>query len=113
MSTTPTSRPAGEPLGTLTPRSIVRRALLRFVAVAALGLFAVALASVLVARATSREVAVRDAIARGGTFARAVSGPLVSEGVRNREPQSVAVFSEVMRNRLGESSMEHIRVWDS
>ena len=92
--------------------TVVRSSLLRFVGAGVVGLLVVGVASVLVARSVSRELAVRDAVDQGRTFARAVSAPLVDHGVRRGDDDSVAAFSEVMDNRLRESSMVHIKVWD-
>lgn len=91
----------------------VRRSLRRFLAAAVTGLFVVSVASVLVAQNVSRNMAVRDAIAQGRTFARTVSAPLMHNGVSRGDPESVAAFSEVMDNRLRESSMVRIKVWDA
>ncbi len=92
---------------------MVRRSLLRFVGAVLTGLFVVSVASVLVARSVSRDVAVRDAVGEGRTFARAVSAPLMHDGVSRGDPRSVALFSEVMENRLQEDAMVHIKVWDA
>ena len=92
-------------------RSVVAGAMRRFVATVVVALVLVGLASVLVARAISRDIAIRDSVARGQSFALGVSGPLVDEQVWNRNPASMASFSDVMENRLREGSMRHIKVW--
>ncbi len=85
----------------------------RFAALAALGMVVVGVASITVANSVSRDIALRDAVVRGGTFARGVAGPLVSGGLREADPRSVEAFGEVMTNRLRDGSMVHIKVWDS
>jgi signal transduction histidine kinase len=93
--------------------AVVRRSIRRFVAAALAALGVVSIASVLVAESISREIALQEAVTRGRTFARAVSGPLVDAGMRRGDANSVATFSRVMQNRLQEGSMVHLRVWDA
>lgn len=90
----------------------MRRALLRFVAAAALVLLIVGLFTAFVAYQVSRDVAMRHAESRGTTFARAVAAPLVTGRLREGDADELRDFSEVMYNRLGEGTMVHIRVWD-
>jgi signal transduction histidine kinase len=94
------------------PGTAARRALLRFVAASVVVLIAVGIATVLLARTVSRDVALRHAKERGVTFAQVVSAPLVDSGVRNADPERLGEFTEVMENRLQDRSMVHIKVWD-
>ncbi|MEP7089595.1 MAG: hypothetical protein ABI776_05740, partial [Nocardioidaceae bacterium] len=94
------------------PRTVVRRALVRFVAAGSLALLVVSGTTVVVAQAISKDVAVRHAKSRGITFAQVVSAPLVDDGVRAGGPGKLDVFSRVMRSRLKDDSMVHIKVWD-
>ena len=91
---------------------VARRALTRFVAAAAGALLLVGVASVLVARDISQDMALRHAVARGLAFAEGVGAPLVDDGVRSGDPESLATFTEVMNNRLDEGSMAHIKIWN-
>jgi signal transduction histidine kinase len=93
--------------------SVVRRALMRFLGAAAAALMLVGVGSVLVAHDVSRDLALRHAVANGRTFAVGVGAPLVDGGVKRGDPRSLEVFNEVMSNRLKESSMAHIKIWDS
>lgn len=93
--------------------TVVAEAMRRFVATAVVALVLVGVASVLVARAISRDLAVRDSVVRGSTFALGVSGPLVDEQTWKTDPAALASFSTLMQNRLREGSMRHIKVWNS
>ena len=94
------------------PNSIARRALVRFTVLSLLVLMLVIVATFFVSRSVSRDVALRHAKARGITFARVVGGPLVDRGVRTGDPVSLRDFTRVMKNRLRDKSMVHIKVWD-
>jgi signal transduction histidine kinase len=71
----------------------------------------VACATIVVARQVAQDVALRHARMRGVTFARVVGGPLVTQGVTAGRPHDLAAFTAVMRNRLRDRSMVHIKVW--
>src|SRR3954468_20972089 len=105
------STPPPEP-GSGRPNTVARRALLRFTAVSLLVLVLVIVATFFVSRGVSRDVALRHARARGVTFAQVVGGALVTRGVRTGSPSSLTAFSRVMKNRLRDHSMVHIKVWD-
>ncbi len=92
--------------------SVVISALRRFVGILVVVLLLVGVASAVVARSVSREIAVRDAIARGTSFARGVSAPLVDRGVLQGVPSSLAEFGQVMDNRLRDGSIRHIKIWE-
>src|SRR5512141_3020255 len=104
MSTPP---PEG---GSRRPRSVLRRALLRFAVSGALALVLVGIATAVVAQSVARDVAVRHAKSRGIMFARVVSAPLIDEGVESGQPRPLYDFGEVMHNRLQDRSMVHIKV---
>src|SRR3954447_14489201 len=106
MSTPPPEPDSGR------PSSVARRALLRFMAVSLVVLVLVIVATVFVSRGVSQDVALRHAKSRGITFAQVVGGPLVDRGVRTGDGASLQEFSRVMRNRLRDKSMVHIKVWD-
>ncbi|MDX6298937.1 MAG: two-component system, NarL family, sensor kinase [Nocardioidaceae bacterium] len=106
MSTPPPEPDSGR------PNTVARRALLRFTAVSLLVLVLVIVATFFVSRGVSRDVALRHARTRGVTFAQVVGGPLVDRGVRTGDPTSLKAFSRVMKNRLRDHSMVHIKVWN-
>jgi signal transduction histidine kinase len=71
----------------------------------------VAGATIVVAHQVAQDVALRHAKMRGVTFARVVSGPLVSRGVTAGRPRDLEAFTTVMQNRLRDRSIVHIKVW--
>lgn len=95
-----------------TATSAVRHEIVRFVAVTLLALVVVVGVSTVVAHAISRDVAVREAKGRGLAFARTVSAPLVDGDVRAGNPVAVDAFDRIMRTRLRDGSVVHIRIWE-
>lgn len=91
--------------------STVRTEMTRFLLVGGVTLVLVAALGVLVAQAISRDVAIREAEARGQTFARAVCAPLVDADLLAGDPRAAVVFDRVMTNRLRDGSVVHIKVW--
>ena len=90
--------------------SVVRRALRRFIIGSVLALLLVGLASVVVAKNLADDAELREALLRGSAFADGVAGPLVNEGVRRGDVQQLAVLDYVMRSRLRDGSIVHIKV---
>lgn len=93
-------------------RRLLGSALLRFAAGGVLALVIVGLTTVVVARDVAQSLALRHAEDRGETFARAVAAPLVGRALVRGEPEGLAVFSDVMRNRLVDESLVQIKIWD-
>lgn len=102
--------PGAEP-GAERPRTALHRALLRFTVWGALALVLVSVATVLIAEAVSRDLALRHARSDGTTFARVVGGPIVDDGVLRAEPARLAAFTREMEDRLRDTSLLHIKVW--
>src|SRR3954452_13397997 len=92
--------------------STVRGAIYRFAAGSLLVLVVVGLASFVVARDLARDTALKEARVRGAAFARGVGEPLVNSGVRAGDPTQMSRLNEVLRNRLIDGSIVHIKVWD-
>src|SRR3954451_5110787 len=92
--------------------STVRGAIYRFAAGSLLVLVVVGLASFVVARDLARDTALKEARVRGAAFARGVGAPLVNSGVRAGDPTQMSRLNEVLRNRLVDGSIVHIKVWD-
>lgn len=107
MSTPAPERDAAPPRSS----STVRDALTRFAALVVVTLLVVSVATLVAARALSHDIAVRHAKSRGIGFARVVGGPLVDRGVMEGDPDSLSAFGRVMRNRLRDKSMAHIKIW--
>src|SRR3954451_7743944 len=94
------------------PDSAVRGALYRFAAGSLLVLLAVGLASFVIARNLAEDTALKEARVRGAAFARGVGAPLVNHGVRIGDRTQMSRLNEVMRNRLVDGSIVHIKLWD-
>src|SRR3954453_2118319 len=94
------------------PSTAVRGALYRFAASSLLVLLAVGLASFVVARDLAQDTALKEARVRGAAFARGVGAPLVNHGVRTGDPTQMSRLNEVLRNRLVDGSIVHIKVCD-
>jgi signal transduction histidine kinase len=71
----------------------------------------VAGATIVVTRQVAQDVALRHAKMRGVSFARVVGGPAVTPGVTAGHPKDLEAFTTLMRNRLRDKSMVHIKVW--
>src|SRR5437763_15828657 len=93
--------------------STVRNAVYRYAAGSLVVLLAVGLASFVVARDLAQDTALREARVRGAAFARGVGAPLVNHGVRTGDPAQMSRLNQVMRNRLVDGSIVHIKLWDS
>ncbi len=86
--------------------------MVRFVWGSLLTVVAVGLTSVFVAHDIASDTALRDATLRGTTFARTVAGPLVSDAVRRGDRTATETLNSVLRSRLTDGSVAHIKVWD-
>src|SRR3954452_13230633 len=92
--------------------STVRGAIYRFAAGSLLVLVVVGLASFVVARDLAKDTALKEARVRGAAFARGVGAPLVNHAVRTGDHTQMSRLNEVLRNRLVDGSIVHIKVWD-
>jgi len=90
----------------------VRAAVYRFAAGSLLALLAVGVASVVVANSVAKDAALREARVRGAAFARDVGAPLVNGGVRGGDKVQMTRLNTVLRNRLADHSIAHMKVWD-
>src|SRR4051794_1426858 len=84
----------------------------RFAAGSLLVLLVVGLATFVVAKDLARDTALKEARVRGSAFARGVGAPLVNHGVRIGDRTQMSKLNEVLRNRLVDGSIVHIKVWD-
>src|SRR3954469_257140 len=92
--------------------STVRSAVYRYAAGSVVVLLAVGLASFVVARDLAKDTALKEARVRGAAFARGVGAPLVNHGVRTGDASQMSRLNDVLRNRLVDGSIVHIKVWD-
>src|SRR3954454_9984357 len=92
--------------------STVRNAVYRYAAGSLVVVLAVGLMSFVVARDLAQDTALKEARVRGAAFARGVGAPLVNQGVRTGDATQMSRLNEVLRNRLVDGSIVHIKVWD-
>src|SRR5947209_7330364 len=93
-------------------KTAVRRAMTRFAAGSLLALIVVAFVTMYVARNVAEAAALRDARERGGTFGRAAAVSLINQAVRSGDKVQLGQLNYVMRNRLLDGSIVHIKMWD-
>lgn len=65
-----------------------------------------------VSQQVAEREALRDASARARGIAWGVAGPLVTDGVRRGDPQSLDRIGEVLHARIAEGRVSHIVLWD-
>jgi signal transduction histidine kinase len=93
-------------------KSAVRLALFRFAASSMVLLLVLMLAIVLLADRIATREALRDARARGFSIGNLIAAPLVNADVRAHVPGASNELTTVMRNRMGDGSVIHIKLWD-
>ncbi|KQU68848.1 hypothetical protein ASD62_02375 [Phycicoccus sp. Root563] len=86
-------------------------AVTRYLLSSAVVLVAVGIAVVLVARTLAADIALGEARVRGAAFAHTVAAPLVDAAVRRGDPARTTVFANVMRARLQDGSIVHVKLW--
>jgi signal transduction histidine kinase len=89
----------------------VREAVVRF-AVSSVVLVAVLMmATVFLASRIAEGEALRDARMRGSAIGNLIAAPLVNNNVRAHVPGASAELERVLRNRMGDGSVAHMKVW--
>src|SRR3954467_9200828 len=107
------SAPTDADAGRRPKPSAVRSAVYRYVAGSVVVLLAVGLSSFVVARDLAKDTALKEARVRGAAFARGVGAPLVNHAVRTGDRTQMSRLNDVLRNRLVDGSIVHIKLWDS
>src|SRR3954451_4673133 len=107
------SAPTDADAGRRPKPSAVRSAVYRYAAGSVVVLLAVGLASFVVARDLAKDTALKEARVRGAAFARGVGAPLVNHGVRTGDDTQMSRLNDVLRNRLVDGAIVHIKLWDS
>jgi len=92
-------------------RSVLRRSMTRFASLSMVALLFLGVGIVLVSRDIAEEEARRDALNRARGLANGAAAPLVNGRVRDRVPGAAATLDLVMRNRIAEGSIRHIKLW--
>ena len=91
----------------------MRSAVLRF-AVVALGAFCVlVVGTVMAANRIAEHRALDEARDRGAGLATRLVAPLIDEPVRADQPGAAARLETVMRNRMADGSLLHVKIWDA
>src|SRR3954451_210354 len=106
------SAPTDADAGRRPKPSAVRSAVYRYAAGSVVVLLALGLATFVVARDLAKDTALKEARVRGAALARGVGAPLVNHGVRTGDRTQMSRLNEVLRNRLLDGSIVHIKVWD-
>lgn len=92
-------------------RSVVRTAVLRYVTWSVLVVLALAAGTVILGHNLARDGAVREARQRGATIAETIAAPLVNRRVRAGDPAELRRLSLVLRNRMSDGSVRHMKLW--
>lgn len=95
------------------PQSVVRKAVLRFLAWSLVALVVVGVGTVFLSEHIARDEALRDARYRGASMAHSVTAPLVDAAVRDGDPTAVSRLATVVRNRMLDGSVNHVKIWGS
>ena len=102
-------RPAADAPGT----SVVKGAVLRFVAFSLIAALVLTGLTILVAERIARQHALDDAREQGAGIASRVAGPLVDEDVRAGVPGAADALVQVMRSRMQDGSLSRVKIWDA
>ena len=94
------------------PKPAVRQALVRFAVSSLVLLLVLMIASFLLAQRIARQEALRDARVRGAAIGTLIAAPLVNSKVRAHVPGASDALTTVMRNRMSDGSVIHIKMWD-
>lgn len=105
------ARPTEPPVAGGRTTSVVQRAVAWFLGWSLLALVGLAIGTVVIASDLAKDAAVREARLRGMSFGHNVAAPLVDARVRSGRPADAALLGEVMRNRLRDGSIVHIKLW--
>ncbi|HMM96888.1 ATP-binding protein [Phycicoccus sp.] len=92
---------------------VVGTAVRRFVALSAVALVVLGVGAVVVTSRIAEESALHEARLRGSTIANAVAAPLVDSAVRAGDPDALGHVDEVLRARMADASLAHVKLWTS
>jgi len=90
----------------------VRAAVVRFAASSLVLLLVLMLAIVILADRIATQEALRDARARGSNIGNLIAAPLVNAKIRGRVPGTSDELTRAMRNRMGDGSVIHVKIWN-
>jgi signal transduction histidine kinase len=89
----------------------VREAVVRFAVSSVVLLAVLIMATVFLASRIAEGEALRDARVRGSAIGTLIAAPLVNDKVRAHVPGATAPLERVLRNRMSDGSVAHIKVW--
>jgi len=93
-------------------KSVVRAAVVRFVASSLVLLLVLMVAIVILADRIATQEALRDARVRGSNIGNLIAAPLVNAKVRSHVPGASTELATVLHNRMSDGSVLHVKVWD-
>ncbi len=93
--------------------SAVRSAVVRFTASSLLTLLVLIVGTLLIADGIARGQALDAGRAQGAGVANRLAAPLVDRDVRREPGASSAQLDLVMRNRMADGSLRHVKLWDA
>jgi signal transduction histidine kinase len=102
-------RPSADAPGT----SVVKGAVLRFVAFSLLAALVLTGLTILVSERIAQRHALIDARQQAAGIADRVAAPLVDEDVRGGVPGASDALTQVMQNRMADGSLSRVKIWDA
>src|SRR5688572_30607515 len=102
-------QPAGEAPHT---SPVVRSAVFRFTAGSLVMFLLLTAGAVLVANKIAHRQALGDAREQGAAIANRLAAPLVDRAVREKRPGAADDLNTVMRTRMADGSVRHVKLWD-
>ena len=91
--------------------TVVRSAVTRFVVWSVAVLLVVASGTLLLSKPLAESLSLHEADVRSVAFANSVVAPLVDEGVRAGRPEAMAPLERLMRARMADGSIAHMKIW--
>ncbi len=91
--------------------TVVRSAVTRFVVWSVAVLLVVASGTLLLSQPLAESLSLHEADVRSVAFANSVVAPLVDEGVRAGRPEAMAPLERLMRARMADGSIAHMKIW--
>ncbi|WP_374970018.1 sensor histidine kinase [Terrabacter sp. BE26] len=91
--------------------TVVRSAVTRFVVWSAAALLVVASGTLLLSTPLAESLSLHEATVRSVAFANSAVAPLVDEGVRAGRPEAMTPLVRLMRARMADGSVTHMKIW--
>jgi len=91
--------------------SVVRKALIRFMALAMIALLVVVIGTVLVTAQLAKQQALREARSRADDLANTVAAPKVNAAVRAGDPLAMQKLTNALQPWVDDASIRHVKLW--